>query len=114
MTLPEGLYLRHMLHAIDRVIEATERTTKQDFDRDWMIQDAIMHELQVLGEAAGRVSGEIVDAHPAIPWRKITGLRHKVVHDYFVVDLNVIWDTATIDVPSLRAAVAMLCEELGA
>lgn len=108
MTRPDALYLRHMLDAIDRVIEATQRVTREDFNRDWMIQDAIVHELQILGEAAGRVSKELTDRHPELPWRKVTGLRHKIVHDYFAVDLEVVWDTATLDAPAVRPIVEAL------
>lgn len=112
MTPPDALYLRHMLDAIDRVIEATQRVTREDFNRDWMIQDAIVHELQILGEAAGRVSRELTDQHPEIPWRKVTGLRHKIVHDYFAVDLDIVWDTATLDAPGIRPIVRALLDRV--
>ena len=94
MTQPDVLYLRHMLDAMDRVIELTQRTSFEEFELDWVIQDALLHELQVIGEAAGRVSKEMAAAQPSIPWRKVTGLRHKIVHDYFVVDLQVVWATS--------------------
>lgn len=101
-----------MLDAIDRVIEATQRVTREDFNRDWMIQDAIVHELQILGEAAGRVSRGLTDEHPEIPWRKVTGLRHKIVHDYFAVDLDMVWDTATLDAPGIRPIVRALLDRV--
>jgi uncharacterized protein with HEPN domain len=112
MTPPDGLYLRHMLDAIDPVIEATNRTSVEDFHNEWMIQNAIVHELQILGEAAGRLSRELTDNHPEIPWHQVTGLRHKIVHDYFVLDLEVVWDTATIDVPAIRPVVEALSNEI--
>jgi uncharacterized protein with HEPN domain len=108
---PDRLYLRHMLDAIDRVLEATHRVSRDDFNRDWMTQDAIVHELQILGEAAGRVSRAFSDRHPEVPWRKVTGIRHKIVHDYFAVDLDVVWDTATLDVPAIRPLVEPLLDE---
>lgn len=100
-----------MLDAIDRVAEAVSRTTLQDFERDWIIQDAIIRELQILGEAAGRVTRELTTSRPEIPWAEITGLRHKLVHDYFVVDLGIVWQTATEDVPSVRPLVARLLDD---
>lgn len=112
MTRPDALYLRHMLDAIDRVIEATQRVTREDFNRDWMIQDAIVHELQILGEAAGRVSRAVTDQHSELPWRQVTGLRHKIVHDYFAVDLEVVWDTATLDAPTVRPIVEALLDRI--
>ena len=111
MTLRNPAYLRHMLDAIDRVSEAVSRTTFEDFEKDWVIQDAIIRELQILGEAAGRVSRELTSSRPEIPWSEITGLRHKLVHDYFVVDLRIVWLTATEDVPLVRPLIAKLLDD---
>ena len=54
----------------------------------------------------------MVVSHPEIPWTEITGLRHKLVHDYFVVDLDVVWQTATVDVPAVRPQIAKLVVEI--
>lgn len=112
MTQPDSVYLRHMLDAIERIVEATQRITREDFNRDWMAQDAIIHELQILGEAAGRVSRELTARRPELPWRLITGLRHKIVHDYFAVDLDIVWNTASLDVPAIQSMVEELRNEL--
>ncbi|MCI0433957.1 MAG: DUF86 domain-containing protein [Gemmatimonadetes bacterium] len=90
-----------MLAALERLSELTARIDRAAFDRDWVLQDAIIRELEVLGEAAGRVSPTFVKAHPEIPWREITGIRHKLIHDYFVVDLGIVWRTATVNVPAV-------------
>ena len=111
MPLPDVVFLRHMLDAIDRVGDAVSRTTDDHFKADWVIQDAIIRELQIVGEAAGRVTRELAGSHPEIPWTEITGLRHKLVHDYFVVDLDVVWETATVDVPAVRSHIAKLASE---
>jgi len=110
MTLPDVAFLRHMLDAIDRVAEAVSQTTLERFKADWMIQDVILRELQIVGEAAGRVTKEVVADHPEIPWAEITGLRHKLVHDYFVVDLDVVWETAVADVPAVRPLIQRVLE----
>lgn len=111
MTLRDEAYLRHMLDAIDRVAEAVSRTTLRDFEKDWVIQDAIIRELQIVGEAAGRITRELTTSRPEIPWAEITGLRHKLVHDYFVVDLGIVWQTATEDVPLVRPLIAKLLDD---
>lgn len=112
MPLPDAAFVGHMLSAIDRLSELLARTDRDTFDRDWVTQDAVIRELEVLGEAAGRVSPDFVAAHPEIPWREITGIRHKLIHDYFVVDLGIVWRTATENVaevePLVRAAAATL------
>ena len=91
-----------MIAALDRIEELLARTDRDEFDRDWVVQDALIRELEILGEAAGRVSDELVQSHAEIPWREITGLRHKLIHDYFTVDLGVVWSTATEDASGVR------------
>jgi uncharacterized protein with HEPN domain len=112
MTPPDALFIRHMLEAVERVMEVTHKTTKDQFEREWVIQDALIRELEVLGEAAGRVSRELTSSHTEIPWREITGLRHKLIHDYFVVALDVVWDTATVDVPEVHLLLVALLEQV--
>ena len=113
MPLPDVVFLGHMLDALDRLAELVARTDRDSFDRDWVIQDAVIRELEVLGEAAGRVSPEFVTAHPEIPWREITGIRHKLIHDYFVVDLGIVWRTATVNVPEVGPLVRAAAASLG-
>jgi uncharacterized protein with HEPN domain len=112
MPLPNAAYLGHMLSAMGRLSEILARTDRDTFDCDWVTQNAVIRELEVLGEAAGRLSPAFVAAHPEVPWREITGMRHKLIHDYFVVDLGVVWSTATENVPAvepmIRAAAATL------
>ena len=98
MAGPDALFLGHMLAAIDRITELAGRTGWEEFQRDWVVQDALIRELEVLGEAAGKVSAGFVQAHPEIPWQEMTGLRHKLIHHYFEIDLDIVWRTATINV----------------
>jgi uncharacterized protein with HEPN domain len=102
-----------MLGAMDRLSELLSRTDQDTFDRDWVIQDAVIRELEVFGEAAGRGSPEFAAAHPEIPWREITGIRHKLIHDYFVVDLAIVWRTATVNVPEVHPLVRAAAATLG-
>lgn len=95
-----GPFSPTLLAAIERIEERTDRGA---FDRDWVIQNAIIRELEVLGEAAGRISSEFVRAHPEIPWREMTGIRHKLIHDYFVVDLGIVRETAVRNIPEVAA-----------
>ncbi len=106
----DAVFLGHMLGAMDRLSELLARIDRNTFGRDWVVQDAVIRELEVFGEAAGRISPEFAAAHPEIPWREITGIRHKLIHGYFAVDLGIVWSTATVNVPEveplLRAAAA--------
>jgi len=113
MPRPDAVFLGHMLSAMDRLSELLTKTDRDTFDRDWVVQDAIIRELEVLGEAGGRVSPEFAAAHPEIPWREITGIRHKLIHDYFVVDLGIVWRTATVNVPEVEPLVRAAAATLG-
>ena len=113
MVPPDALFLGHMLTATDRIVELIERTEPEAFSGDWVLQDAVMRELEVLGEAAGRVSADFARAHPEIPWQEITGLRHKLIHDYFEVDLDIVWRTASVDVPEVLPLIRAAAEDVG-
>ena len=97
----DRLYLGHILEAADRIVSYGERGEKA-FRRDRMIQDAIVRNLQVMGEAAKKVSPETRLAHPDVPWKDVAGMRDRVVHDYFGVSLDIVWDVVSNHVPPLR------------
>jgi len=105
MPLPDVIYLGHMLEAIIRLEEYAGRIAREKFDEDPIIQDGFIRQITVLGEAAGKISRVFSAAHPEIPWPDITGIRHKLVHEYFTVDIDVVWDTATVSAPNLRPLV---------
>lgn len=113
MPQPDSVFIGHMLAAVARITELTSKIDRNTFDTDWVIQDAVIRELEVLGEAAGRVSKAIADNYPEIPWREITGMRHKLIHDYFFVDLGIVWTTATTNVPALAQLLITLAADHG-
>jgi len=108
----ETVYLRHMLDAIDRIAKYVEGKDKAAFWASELLQDGIIRQLEILGEAAGRVSRETCAAHPDVPWPKVTGLRHRLIHDYFEVDRNMVWLVATVDVPAVRPKIAAVLRSL--
>ena len=105
----DRLYLSHILEAIDRVRSYTS-AGRSAFKQDLKTQDAVIHNLQIVGEAAKRVSAETRAAHPEMPWRNMTGLRDRVVHDYFGVSLDIVWDVVENHLPRLREQVKTLLE----
>ena len=100
-TNPDTVYLGHMAAAVARIAEFVDRVPRAEFEREWTLQNALIRELEILGEAASKLSAGFVKANPEVPWKGMTGLRHKLIHDYFEVDLDVVWRTATDNVPEV-------------
>ncbi len=71
---------------------------RETFDKDEDVQIVLVHMIQIIAEAAAGVSDELVDAHPEVPWRQIVAIRNRVVHGYFEVDLDILWNVALGDV----------------
>jgi len=105
----DGLYLGHILEAVERILTFGQHGV-ETFRRDLMMQDAIIRNLQVMGEAAKKVSAETRAAHPEVPWRDIAGMRDRVVHDYFGVSLEIVWDVVQNHVPPLRESLKRIVE----
>lgn len=97
----DGLYLEHILLAIDR-IELYTRGGEAVFRAEPMVQDAVLRNLQVIGEAAKKVSAPLRSASSHVPWSDIAGLRDRVVHDYFGVSLDIVWEVIAVHLPPLR------------
>jgi len=100
MQRDEG-YLLDMLLAARTVHEYTAGVTDEDFSTNGMLRDAVMRQIQIIGEAARCVSKPFRDAHPEIPWQDIIGMRHRLVHHYFRIQVTLVWDTVCRDVPDL-------------
>ncbi len=98
------VYFGHMLDIGRKVAERMQRLTRKDFDANEDLRLALAHLVQIIGEAARRVSEEGRRAHPEIPWRQITGIRHKIVHDYMDIKESVLWEVVLTDIPPLLAA----------
>lgn len=98
-------YLKHVLDSIVSIEEFISRGGRELFDKDKAIQNAIIRELEVIGEATRNITYEFREKHSSIPWKLITGMRDKLIHDYAGVDLEKVWEAATIDIPKLKRQV---------
>jgi uncharacterized protein with HEPN domain len=97
----ERLYLTDIKDAIDRILSYTS-AGRERFFADPMAQDAVVRNIEIMGEAIRGVSDAIKKAHPEVPWRDVSDMRNKVIHDYFRVDLEVVWDVVERDLLPLR------------
>ena len=97
----DRIYLLHVRDAINHILEYT-RSGKDNFFADRKTQDAVVRNLEVIGEAIKRVSPALKDAQPDIAWKPIAGMRDKLVHDYFGVNIQLVWDVIERDIPALK------------
>ncbi len=102
------VYVGHMRQTAEKIAAKVANLPREDFDRDENLRLALTHLLQIVGEAASRISEEFRREHPEIPWKGIVGMRQKVVHDYLGVDENVVWRTATAEIPRLLETLARI------
>ena len=105
-----AVYLRHIRDAIARIGKYTAQGRNAFFD-DSMVQDAVIRNLEVIGEAVRSLPPELKRRHPKIPWRSITALRNVLIHEYFGVDLEIVWRVVQRRIPTLKRHVeAMLAD----
>jgi uncharacterized protein with HEPN domain len=104
----DSAVLLDIVQAAHLVLAFVEGMTKVAFDADLKTRSAVLHQLIVIGEAVKRLSPEFRASHMDIPWSAIAGMRDRLIHGYDIVDLEEVWKTATVDVPSLLAALEPL------
>jgi uncharacterized protein with HEPN domain len=101
MANEDAVRLRHMLDAANKVLEFSRGKTRKDLDSDEKLALALVRLLEVFGEAANALSEPFRKKHPDIPWQSIIGTRNRLVHGYFDVDFDIVWNIVTVDLPPL-------------
>ena len=94
-------YLKDIKDSIERVTSYTEGLTYDEFMKDNKTQDAVVRNLEVIGEATKNLSDSLRKKHPQIPWRDLTGVRDKLIHGYFRIDYDIVWNIITKELPLL-------------
>ncbi len=102
------VYVGHMLDMARKAVDKVRGLSREAYDADENLRLALIHLVQVIGEAARQVSREFTTSEPEIPWENIIGMRHKVVHDYLGVDEDIVWQVVTEDLPKLVEALEPL------
>lgn len=106
-----GDYLQHIVQAIDRIERYTAGLDAAGFAADTKTQDAVVRNIEVIGEAARNIQrhhAEFASTHAHVPWAVMVGMRNRVSHGYFALDWNLIWATVQNDLPALRSQVRAL------
>lgn len=104
------IFLLHILESIEKLEEITTITSKEDFLNSWITQDAILKNFIVIGEAASNIDEEIKQKYPNINWRGAKSMRNFIVHEYFSVDLNFIWETIFETIPNFKKEISHIIQ----
>ena len=100
----DEVYIKHILDAIAAIERYTKDVSKEQFlnKSNQMMQDAVIRELEVIGEAVKRLSDNLKEKSTDVPWRDIGDMRNILIHEYFGVDLEIVWETLQSDIPQLK------------
>lgn len=103
--------LLDILEAIERAGRYASRG-REALEKDELVETWVIHHIQIIGEAAGKVSEDLRKAHPEVPWPQICAMRNILVHDYFGVDIDEVWATVERDLPDLKQKIATVLKDL--
>jgi uncharacterized protein with HEPN domain len=99
----DKIYIEHILKSIDRIEAYLSGKDHQSFSDDFMTQDAVVRQLEIIGEATKRISKELRNMNPQVPWSDMAGMRDILIHDYIDVDIDIVWKTASESIIKLRS-----------
>ncbi len=103
-------YLGHILAEAEYLLSTSQGVTSTDFAADETLQRAFVRSLEIIGEAAKKVPDSFRAEHPDIAWRAMAGMRDRLIHDYFGVDYEIVWDVVRNHIPDLRRQIATILE----
>ncbi|MBI5078684.1 DUF86 domain-containing protein [Candidatus Saganbacteria bacterium] len=105
-------YIQDIIEAIGNVQDFTKDLTYESFREDQKANFAVVRALEVIGEAAKNIPASLREKYPDIPWKQMTGMRDKLIHEYFGVRYEVVWDTIKIEIPELKPKFEKMLKEL--
>jgi uncharacterized protein with HEPN domain len=106
-----ALYLSEILASMEKIERYIAGISYEEFIKREQLIDAVERNVEKIGEAAAAIPDEVRDRHPEVPWKTIVGLRNKVIHHYFAVDHEVIWQIVTKNIPATKGKIAEILRE---
>lgn len=108
----DKLRIKHMTDAVSMISRHVEHTTFEELREDWPLQFLLRGNLQIIGEAAARMSQHAKNSFPEIPWRTLIAMRNILVHEYHRVEIEILWRSATAELPALAPQLLRMLEAL--
>ena len=112
MKKDSGIFIQHIVESIQKIEEFTQGLTKSDFMRNVQVQDATIRRLEIIGEATKNLPQEFKRKYSDIRWNDIAGMRDKLIHHYFGVDLKITWNVIRKDIPILKEKILSILPDL--
>ncbi|NPV51040.1 MAG: DUF86 domain-containing protein [Candidatus Methanofastidiosum sp.] len=106
------IFLLHILDSIVLIEEYMKNKSKEDFKDSLSLQDMTIRRLEIIGEAIKNLPQEFKDNYTQVPWKKISGLRDKLIHEYFGIDIDLVWTIIVRDLPELKQNIEDILEEI--
>ncbi len=108
MIRDDSVYLHHILDAINQIEEYAAGLDHEAFMSSRLVQDGVIRQIEIIGEATKNLTETVKDRHPEIPWKDIAGMRDKLIHQYFGVDLEAVWETVVHDLPAFKDVISSI------
>jgi len=105
------IYLCDILEAIKKIEHYTKNLSSKKFSRNSLVIDAVVRNLEIIGEAVKKIPPDVKREHPSVEWRKFAGLRDILIHEYFGINLEIVWDICVHKLPSLKVSVQGILKE---